>query len=268
MRQRLTYANVMSTLAAFLALAGGSVAIGAALSKNSVKSKQVKNESLTNKDLKNGKAVGSGEVTDGSLAATDLGDGSVGSAEIADGAVADADLAPVDPVHVVGTAGEPALGTGGEGDCLYSNAVVVPPGTVTLNPVSFFKDRSGVVHLSGIVVQSNGPGGDAACTVSASAEGIEDSTIFQLPPGYRPANSETQATTSSSIFTIAQDRDATNIAGATLPAGSVLTNAGPGTYLLDGISFRASGVGARSGDRESVPQTTVPANELPGVLGR
>ncbi|MDX6586199.1 MAG: hypothetical protein QOI31_672 [Solirubrobacterales bacterium] len=51
MRGKLTYSNVMSTIAVFLALAGGSFAVAAAFEKDSVKSKQVKDESLKEVDL-------------------------------------------------------------------------------------------------------------------------------------------------------------------------------------------------------------------------
>lgn len=68
---RFSYSNIMSTLAVFLVVAGGS-AIAAGLSKNSVTSKNVKNESLKAKDLKDGKAVGSAEVIDESLGGADI----------------------------------------------------------------------------------------------------------------------------------------------------------------------------------------------------
>jgi hypothetical protein len=55
------YSNVMSTLAVFLVIAGGS-ALAAALKKNSVKSKTVKDNSLTSKDLKNGAAVAGADL--------------------------------------------------------------------------------------------------------------------------------------------------------------------------------------------------------------
>lgn len=57
----MSYSNVMSTLAVFLVLAGGS-ALAATLPKNSVRSKVVKDNSLRSKDLKNGKAVAGEDV--------------------------------------------------------------------------------------------------------------------------------------------------------------------------------------------------------------
>lgn len=76
LRSRVTFANVISLLALFVALGGSSYA---ALSMTG---KDVKNGSLTGKDLKNNsvtgadvKALGTGDVQDGSLLATDFKSG-------------------------------------------------------------------------------------------------------------------------------------------------------------------------------------------------
>lgn len=74
MRPRFTYANVMATLAMFVALGGGAYA----LKKNSVKSIHVANESLKSADLKNGKAVRSPDVKDDSLKGADIDEASLG----------------------------------------------------------------------------------------------------------------------------------------------------------------------------------------------
>jgi hypothetical protein len=74
-RERLTYANVMSTIAAFLGLGGAAYAV-TELPKDSVGPDQ----------LKRG-AVDSRAVKDGSLRAADLGQGSVGPRQLKSGAV-------------------------------------------------------------------------------------------------------------------------------------------------------------------------------------
>ena len=66
---RLSYANVVSTCALVLAVAGGGVAVAAALPANSVGSKQITNGSIKGKDLKAG-AVTGGAVADGRCPAT------------------------------------------------------------------------------------------------------------------------------------------------------------------------------------------------------
>ena len=50
-KANLTYANVMSTLAVVIAIAGGTTAMAASVSKNSVTTKSIKNGSVTAKDL-------------------------------------------------------------------------------------------------------------------------------------------------------------------------------------------------------------------------
>ena len=50
-RNNLTYANVMSTLAVIIALAGGSTAIALSAGKNTVTTKSIRNGNVTAKDL-------------------------------------------------------------------------------------------------------------------------------------------------------------------------------------------------------------------------
>jgi hypothetical protein len=58
-RKRLTYANVMSSLAVFLVVAGGSALAANQLAKNSVGTKQLKNNAVTAAKIKNGAVTGS-----------------------------------------------------------------------------------------------------------------------------------------------------------------------------------------------------------------
>jgi hypothetical protein len=257
MREKLTYANVMSTIAVFLVLGGG-FAIAAAVKKNSVRSKQVKNESLTNKDLKDSKAVGSAEVIDESLGAGDLGANSVGAAELID----------PQPVHVVGAAGEPAFGNGDDGDCIWSDAAAGIPG---FNPASFYRDPSGIVHLAGIPGSNNGAGGDAACDASNTQERFDDFRMYTLPTGYRPAGVEEFTTHDGNtvwIIFIGSETDTSFSGLATIRAGGVyaLTNGTtsqrPGGILTSGISFRAAGPAT-----SAAPAAQTPAPRPRNLLG-
>jgi hypothetical protein len=236
---KLTYANVMSTLAVFLALGGGGFAIAAALKKNSVGPKQVQNESLKAKELKNNKAVGSSEVIEDSLGAGDLGTGSVGSAEVADASLQAGDLALDEPFHVVGTAGEPDFGTGGDGDCIWRDAGVAGAS----NPVAFYKDRNGIVHLAGSPSAADGSGGDATCDAAGGSDELfSDFRIFTLPPGYRPARVLQIGSTNGvipKVLIIGAETD--QVVGTTLPAGAVVQGGGgTGPVLIEGVSFRAA----------------------------
>ena len=72
-----TYANVMSTLAVFLVVAGGSAFAASTITADSINSKSVKDNSLKSKDLKDGKAVSGDDVIDNSLTGTDVTDNSL-----------------------------------------------------------------------------------------------------------------------------------------------------------------------------------------------
>jgi hypothetical protein len=57
LRARLTYANVMATLAMFIVLGGGAYAAGTTLAKNSVGSRQLKANAVTSSKVKDGKLL-------------------------------------------------------------------------------------------------------------------------------------------------------------------------------------------------------------------
>lgn len=100
--RHLNYANVMSTLAVFLAVAGGSVAIAAVPDDDSVDSKTVIDDSLKSRDLMNGEAVKSTDVVDGELGSADIATGGVTDSDILTGAVKA-------PQIDVGAVGEPEI---------------------------------------------------------------------------------------------------------------------------------------------------------------
>ena len=69
-KDRLTYANVMATLALFMALSGSSYAI-ATLPRNSVGSKQLRSNSVGVSEIRRG-AVRSSEIRDGAIRMRDI----------------------------------------------------------------------------------------------------------------------------------------------------------------------------------------------------
>jgi hypothetical protein len=70
-RPKITYANVMVTILAFVVLAGGSALAAGQLGKNSVGSRQLKSKSVTTGKLANN-AVRGAKVADGSLTGKDI----------------------------------------------------------------------------------------------------------------------------------------------------------------------------------------------------
>ena len=84
-RSKLSYANVMATIAVFVVMTGITVAI-ASVPRKSVGPKQLKNGAVRSKQLKNG-AVGSKKIRKNAVNASKIRKGAVGRSELANGAV-------------------------------------------------------------------------------------------------------------------------------------------------------------------------------------
>jgi hypothetical protein len=118
-------------------------------------------------------------------------------------------IAPAEPVHLVGAAGQPAF------DAQWTNVGV--RNNVAYQPAGFYKDPFGTVHLQGDVWR---PAGGT------------DAVIFVLPAGYCPAGG---------IENFPAYGDNGTAAGvAVRPDCSVVFVAGPTNFLgLGAIQFRA-----------------------------
>ncbi|HEY1285864.1 MAG TPA: hypothetical protein VGF04_07225 [Solirubrobacterales bacterium] len=203
LRGRLTFANVISCIALFVALGGLAVA-ATKLPKNSVGTKQLKKNSVTTAKIKKNAVTGA-KVKKQSLTGSDIKLSTLGTVPTAQLANS---IQPAEPTHLVGAPGEPPF-EGGSGN--------VPPLTpgISLPPVGFYKDREGIVHLEGFAkVGAGGP-------------------IFTLPPGYQPAPGQLREYQPI-------DETAVIISGInfeTLHVGSVLGSTGE-AVSLEGISFR------------------------------
>lgn len=90
LRSRLSYANVMSSLAVFLLLGGGAAL---AAKQKRIGTAQIKAGAITTGKLKNGAVVNT-KLRDGSVSATKLADGSVGTAKISGQAIGTGQLQP------------------------------------------------------------------------------------------------------------------------------------------------------------------------------
>jgi hypothetical protein len=91
-RRRLSYANVVATMAVFLAIGGGAAFAASTLPANSVNSKTVQDNKLKSVDLKDGKAVSTDDVIDASLTGTDIADASVTGTDVADNSLTGDDV--------------------------------------------------------------------------------------------------------------------------------------------------------------------------------
>ena len=95
-RKRLTYANVMSSIAVFLILGGATAIAAGQLGKNTVGAKQLKKDAVTAAKIKKGAvtgaklgagAVGAGALANGSVDGSKIGPNAVTGEKIANGAV-------------------------------------------------------------------------------------------------------------------------------------------------------------------------------------
>ncbi len=211
LRKHLTYSNVGVTICLFLLLGTATAIAAGQLGKNTVGSKQLKKNSVTAAKIKKNAVTGAkikkDAVTGAKVNESTLG--TVPSATLANS------LSPMEATHIVGAPGEPGFENGS------SNFAV--PG-VQFNPVGFYKDHDGVVHLQGVAVVGKGTG-----VVS----------IFTLPPGFRPAPGHILAFEQSL-------EDSAIVAGSnTVLEGLDLSGKVSGIEEelanLEGITFRAEG---------------------------
>jgi hypothetical protein len=209
-RARLSYANVVATLALVLALGGVSYA-AMKLPKNSVGTKQIKNNAVT------GAKVKKHTLTGKNINLKKLG--TVPSAQTATSATTASSLTPPEPLRLIGSAGQPQF---------LDGTVNLPPEQgVNFRPVGFYKDHEGTVHLEGMAQVGNGKN---------PIEGL----LFQLPPGYRPASG------TDLVFPNVEEEETISVLGSNIVSsghnleGDVYASGGEGTIVsLNGVSFRA-----------------------------
>ena len=96
-RSHLSFANVMATMAVFIALGGTSYAAvmitGADVRDGSLTGRDVRDSSLGASDVINN-SLGTGEIRDGSLNGRDVRDSSLGSSDVIDGSLLARDFRP------------------------------------------------------------------------------------------------------------------------------------------------------------------------------
>jgi hypothetical protein len=215
-RRQLTFANVVSCLALFVALGGVGYA-ASHLPKNSVGAKQLKKNAVTTAKIEK-EAITAARVKNGTLTGKQIDASTLGtvpnatharSADTASTADVASSLPQPELWHSVGASGEPVFLHG----CQNAGLPNTPN-------VRFYKDQVEVVHLEGTY---NG----------CSPEGA---IAFQLPAGYRP-----RPTLNFSLPAFGEKGVVAVHGGAPIipatEAGAV--DCAVSLCVLDGISFRA-----------------------------
>ncbi len=211
LRPQITFANVVSCLALFVALGSGAYA-ATHMSKNSVGARQLKKNAVTTQKLKN-EAVTAAKVKRGTLTGVQVDASTLGTVPQAQSAQSADTLAPSEGWHEV-----TEFLDGWEGS---TPVVGGHP-----EPVAFYKDKEGVVHLRGEV-----------------SEGTPNTVIFRLPPGYRPASGRFVEEPVSCFGGIRCPYETNSVAitGPNFPSpvgdGAVLSPAETENVFLDGISL-------------------------------
>ena len=184
-RPRLSYANVVATLALFLALGGGAV-----WAANKITSKQIGKGAVKTKNLAKG-AVKNKNLAKNAVKAKNLAKGAVTSAKLADGAVTNAKLGDGSVNFAKMSAGTNVIGTATAGPLPTGPEAFVD---VPLNPALTVTPVAGQLILVSIEVRGTlveAEPGKKSCNVSFLPRGngiyiATGESLFLIAPGPIP----------------------------------------------------------------------------------
>jgi hypothetical protein len=213
LRKHLTYANVVATICLFLLLGGATAIAAGQLGKNSVGTKQLKKNAVTAAKIKKN-AITTAKIKKDAVTGAKVKESTLGTVPSADLANS---IPPAEAAHIVGAPGEPGFEAG-------SSSVGAVEG-LKFNPVGFYKDHEGIVHLQGWAF--------------VGENGASQTPIFTLPPGFRPAPGV--------IMIFEQIQNAPVLVGGVgasfgpVDASGKIIGEEKEIAVLDGITFRAEG---------------------------
>lgn len=213
LKHRPSPALVISIIALVMASVGTGIA-AFKVPNNSIGSKQLKKNAVVTKSIKK-EAVTGAKVKKGSLTGANINLAKLGTVPTATTATTAQALSPHEPIHLVGAPGEPAF------EQEAANLGGISP-AAPVQPVGFFKDHEGIVHLVGTAKAGNG------------------GVVFRLPQGFRPANNSLE-------FFAGQEEHPVAIAGTGLAGGTAsglvigFTTPKGVPVILGGVTFPAQG---------------------------
>jgi hypothetical protein len=169
-RQHMTYANVMSTIAVFLVLGGGAAFAAKKITERKIGSGQLKGASVTTAKIKRG-AVTASKIRKGALKANKISKGAITNAKLANGVVT---LEKLVPGFVAPTAEKLSRAAN------ISAGGTVLAGSVGIAQANISHPEAGFYCFSGL---SPAPvGGVATVDYSESGEGV----LIQFDTGQGP----------------------------------------------------------------------------------
>jgi len=211
---KLTYANVVATLALVIAVGGASALAATHLAQNSVGPRQLRKNAVTNAKIKDGAVTGAkiklstlGTVPSAQRATEAESAARAATASLAERATSAAlagALSPPEAIHFVNAPGEPPFENG------FADL------TIGSSPAGFYKDRECIVHLVGTM------------------RGESQHVAFRLPPADAPAQEAFGA-----IAVAGPEAGNLTVApgGTVEPASEA---GGNSVFGLDGFGFRAA----------------------------
>lgn len=234
---RLSYANVMSTLAVFLVLGGGAAVAAQALAPNSVGPKLLQQEAVTRGKIRDS-AVSSAKLADGSVTTGKLGDGAVTTGKLADGSVAGAKLAAAgvgtdrlaDGAVTAAKIASGAIGT----DKLANGSVTASK----LDPAALLQGSHVVARIrsAGPIPWVNGSFDTLANPTYTQAAGEDDQYIAQIQVSFSAACVQRRSATATLLMD-PRGNNTEQIAGAVS-----VEDGGSGQVTLAG-QFRTGAIG-------------------------
>jgi hypothetical protein len=219
-RKRITYANVMSSIAVFFVLGGATAFAAQKIGSNEIKGNaittgKIKKEAVTATKLKKSSVI-TAKIANGAVTTEKIANdavtgekvkestlGEVPKATTATTATTATNLEAPEAFHTVGAAGQPP----------FENGFVNFGGG--FETAGFYRDRQCVIHLKGVITGSS-------------------NVAFTLPTGFRPAES-----TFSSIPATGETGNLEVRTNGTVEVSS--PTAGAKNFGLSGQTFRVAG---------------------------